>query len=72
MIIDVNNPKLLSTSLMLLSKDPLRGLLTLKTDQGQGQVEIDEDSANELLDEVLALFGVPRAPSQQVKTTAGL
>jgi hypothetical protein len=55
-----------------LSKDPLRGLLTLDTDQGQSRIEIDEDSANGLLDEVLALFGVPRPSPEDVKTSAGL
>ncbi|WP_457587245.1 hypothetical protein [Ensifer canadensis] len=72
MIVDVNNPKLLKTSLVLLSKDPLRGLLTLETDQGQSRVQIDEDSANSLLDEVLALFGVPRPPLASMKTGAEL
>jgi len=72
MIIDVNNPKLIKTNMMMLSKDPLRGLLTLETDQGQSRIEIDEDSANALLDEILALFGVPRPPVGDVKTSAGL
>lgn len=72
MIIDVNHPKLIKTNLMVLSKEPLRGLLTLETDQGQSCIEIDEDSANGLLDEVLALFGVPRPPSAGQTATAGL
>lgn len=72
MIIDVQNPKLLTTSLQLLSKNPLRGLLVMDTDHGQSRIEIDEDSANGLLDEVLALFGVPRPPATDAKTGAGL
>jgi hypothetical protein len=72
MIIDVNNPKLIRTHMMMLSTDPLRGLLTLETDQGQSRIEMDEDSANGLLDEVLALFGVPRPPVADVKTSPGL
>jgi hypothetical protein len=72
MIIDVNNPKLKKSHLMPLSKEPLVGLLTLETDQGQSLVEIDEDSANGLLDEVLALFGVPRPPAAEMRTSAGL
>lgn len=71
MLIDVNNPKLMKANLILLSKEPLRGLLTLETDQGQSCIEIDEDSANGLLDEVLALFGVPRPPSADQITGAG-
>ena len=72
MIIDVNNPKLLKTNMMLLSKDPLRGLLTLETDQGQSRIEIDGNSANGLLDEVLSLYGVRRPPTEDAKTGAGL
>jgi hypothetical protein len=68
MRVDVNSPKLIQTRLMLVSKDPLRGLLVMDTDQGQVRVEIDEDSANDLLDEVLSLFGVPRPSSLGVKT----
>lgn len=68
MIIDVNNPKLISSQLTLLSQDPLRGLLVLETDQGQSRVEIDEDSANQLLDETLALFGVRRPSLVCLKT----
>lgn len=70
MRVDVKNPKLIQTRLMLVSKDPLRGLLVMDTDQGQGRVEIDEDTANDLLDEVLSLFGVPRPSSVDVKTGA--
>ena len=72
MIIDVNNLKLKKSHLTLLSKEPLAGLLTLETDQGQVRFEINEDSANDLLDEVLALFGVPRPPSADSKTSVGL
>ncbi len=72
MIIDVNHPKLIKTNLMVLSKEPLRGLLTLETEQGQSCIEIDEDSANGLLDEVLALFGVPRPPSANQTAAAEL
>jgi hypothetical protein len=72
MIIDVNNPKLLKTNMISLSKEPLRGLLMLETDQGQSRIEIDEDSANGLLDEVLSLYGVRRPPTEDVKTGAGL
>jgi len=70
MIIDVNNPKLLKTNMMLLSTDPLRGLLTLETDQGQNRIELDEDSANGLLDEVLALYGVQRPQTEELKARA--
>lgn len=56
--------KLLKANLSVLSKQPLKGLLTLETDQGQRRIEIDEDTANQLLDEVLALFGVPRPASK--------
>ena len=66
MIIDVNNPKLLKTKMMLLSQDPLRGLLTLETDQGQSRFELDEHSANGLLDEVLSLYGVRRPSTEDV------
>jgi hypothetical protein len=69
MIIDVYNPKLLKTSMMLLSQNPLRGLLTLETDQGQSRIELDEESANSLLDEVLSLYGVRRPSSEEVKTS---
>ncbi|MCV9998502.1 hypothetical protein OE766_09605 [Pararhizobium sp. YC-54] len=72
MIIDVTTLKLKKSHLMPLSKEPLAGLLTLETDQGQVRFEINEDSANNLLDEVLALFGVPRPPSADLKTGAGL
>ncbi|WP_455270673.1 hypothetical protein [Rhizobium herbae] len=72
MIIDVNNPKLKKSHLTQLSKEPLVGLLTMETDQGQQRVELNEDSANGLLDEILALFGVPRPPSEDVKTRAEL
>ncbi|WP_426230490.1 hypothetical protein [Pararhizobium sp. DWP3-4] len=72
MIVDVNNPKLIKSQLTLLSNDPLRGLLVMDTDKGQARVEIDEDSANDLLDEILSLFGVPRPPSAGLKTSAGL
>lgn len=68
MRVDVNSPKLIQTRLMPVSKDPLRGLLVMDTNQGQVRVEIDEDSANDLLDEVLSLFGVPRPSSLGVKT----
>jgi len=60
MIIDVNNLKLKKSHMLQLSNKPLVGLLTLETEQGQASFEIDEDSANRLLDEVLSLFGVPR------------
>lgn len=70
MIIDVNNPKLLKTKMMLLSQDPLRGLLTLETDQGQSRFELDEHSANGLLDEVLSLYGVRRPSTEDVNTSA--
>jgi hypothetical protein len=72
MRIDVNNPKLMKTNLTFLSKEPLRGLLVMDTDCGQKRVEIDEDSANDLLDEVLALFGVRRPPTDDVKNNATL
>lgn len=67
MRIDVKNPRLKKSHLITLSKEPLRGLLTLETDKGQQRVEIDGDSANGLLDEVLALFGVPRPPAVVLK-----
>ena len=67
MTVQINNPKLKKSHLTTLSKEPLVGLLTLETDQGQQRVEIDERSANGLLDEVLALFGVPRPPSIVLK-----
>lgn len=70
MLIDVNNPKLLKTKMMLLSQDPLRGLLTLETDQGQSRFELDEHSANGLLDEVLSLYGVRRPSTEDVNTSA--
>lgn len=70
MIIDVNNPKLLKTNMIMLSQDPLRGLLTLETDQGQSRIELDEESANGLLDEVLSLYGVRRPSTEEVKTSA--
>jgi len=70
MIIDVKNPKLLKTNMMLLSQDPLRGLLTLETDQGQSRIEIDEHSANGLLDEVLSLYEVRRPSTEEVITSA--
>lgn len=60
----VGHAKLKKANLTVLSKQPLRGLLMLETDQGQSRIEIDEDSANGLLDEVLALFGVPRPTSK--------
>jgi hypothetical protein len=60
----VGHSKLVTANLTVLSKQPLRGLLMLETDQGQSHIEIDEDTANVLLDEVLALFGVPRPTSK--------
>ena len=71
MTVRIGNPKLQKSHLTTLSKDPLIGLLTLETDQGQQRVEIDERSANGLLDEVLALFGVPRPPSIVLKRGKG-
>lgn len=62
--IAADDAKLVKANLTVLSKQPLRGLLMLETDQGQSLIEIDEDSANDLLDEVLALFGVPRPASK--------
>lgn len=72
MRIDVKNSKLIKSQLTVLSSAPLRGLLVMDTDQGQTFVEIDEDSANGLLDEVLALYGVRRPSTSDVKTSAGL
>ncbi|WP_426129318.1 hypothetical protein [Pararhizobium sp. PWRC1-1] len=69
MIIDVNNPMLLKSNMMLLSQDPLRGLLTLETDQGQSRIELDEKSADGLLDEVLSLYGVRRPSTEGVNTS---
>lgn len=72
MIIDVNNLKLKKSHMMQLSKEPLVGLLTLETEQGQARFEIDGVSANSLLDEVLSFFGVPRPLSgEDVKPGAG-
>jgi hypothetical protein len=68
MMIDADYAKLRKSRLTPLSKNPLLGLLTLKTDQGQHRIQINETSANDLLDEVLAFFGVPRPPSQSLKS----
>ncbi len=62
-----NCPKLKNSKLTLLSNEPLRGLLTLETDQGEGRVEIDEDSANRLIDSVLRLFGDLHPSTQNLK-----
>lgn len=67
MTVQICNPRLKKAQLTTLSEKPLVGLLTLETDQGHQSVEIDEGSANALLDEVLALFGVPRPPSIVLK-----
>ncbi|WP_428428653.1 hypothetical protein [Pararhizobium sp.] len=72
MRIDISNPKLIKSQLTLVSSAPLRGLLVMETDQGQTRVEIDEDSANGLLDEVLALFGVRRPSAGDMETSARL
>ena len=72
MRIDVGNPKLIKTQLTIVSSAPLRGLLVLDTEQGQTRVEIDEESANDLLDEVLALFGVRRPKKEDLNINAGL
>jgi hypothetical protein len=72
MRIDSKNFKLIKSQLTLVSSAPLRGLLVMDTDQGQTRIEIDEDSANVLLDEVLSLYGVRRPSTDDVKTSAGL
>ena len=71
MIIDVNNLKLKKSHMLQLSNKPLVGLLTLETEQGQASFEIDEDSANSLLDEVLSFFGVPRPLSGEDVNAGG-
>jgi hypothetical protein len=72
MRIDSKNFKLIKSQLTLVSSAPLRGLLVMDTDQGQTRIEIDEDSANVLLDEVLSLYGVRRPSTDDVETSAGL
>ena len=62
MIVDLKRSKLTGSRLHILSREPL-GVLTLETSRGQQSIEVDEESANKLLDEVLVLFGVPRSPS---------
>ena len=71
MIVHHNCPKLKNSQLTLLSNEPLRGLLTLETDQGQARVEIDEDCANRLIDSVLGLFGELHPSTENLKLGVG-
>lgn len=65
MIIDVDNVKLIKTNVIILSQDPLRGLLKVSR-----EFEIGGDSANGLLDGVLALFGM--LPWQALPVGSGI
>jgi len=62
MPINLDNTTLVKTRVTPFSREPLLGLLTLETDQGRKRIKIDEESANDLLEEILAFFGVPRSP----------
>jgi hypothetical protein len=62
MQIDLDKTKLIKTRILTYSAEPRLGVMTLETNEGRKRITIDADSANDLLDEVLAFFGVPRPP----------
>lgn len=66
MIIDVEDHRLIKSQLHVMSNEPLWGLLIIETDGGIFRFKLDEESASQLLDETLALFGVPR-PEDKLK-----
>lgn len=59
-----DDTKLIKTRILPFSREPLLGLLMLETSEGPKRIAIDEHTAGDLLDEVLAFFGVPRPPAQ--------
>jgi hypothetical protein len=60
MKIEPDTPKLIRTRVSMVSKTPPLGKLTIETSGGTQHFAIDEESATDLLDEILSFFGVPR------------
>lgn len=58
--IELVNATLIKSRIFATPLQPRKGILTLETSEGLKRMKIDEESANDLLDEILAFFGVPR------------
>ena len=60
MPIEFVRARLISARVLNVSSHPREGILTLETTEGRQRMQIDEQSASTLLDEILIFFGVPR------------